>query len=205
MKTQLAVVTVVATTMVAGSMMVGCGSAGAETNAAPTRVLTEQHIHDAQRAWGDAIVRIGAVHTEGGDYRAAANEVLNTMYSFGHGPVLFKPTVASNPQFRPDHDSALSYFVTGSIGEDKGFALAPWTNVRFENAALHLHGDIALAMGNYFFTNADGEEIKVEYGKAYLLDEDGNVRILMQHSSLPFVPDEKERDDRDDVIDDLLD
>ena len=43
-----------------------------------------------------------------------------------------------------------------------------------------------LENGNYFFTTPEGDEVKVEYSFGYLLDEDGNVRINLHHSSMPF-------------------
>ncbi len=33
--------------------------------------------------------------------------------------------------------------------EDHGFAIHPWTKVRFENVANYIHGDYAVAMGNH--------------------------------------------------------
>merc|ERR1712003_599079 len=45
----------------------------------------------------------------------------------------------------------------------------------------------AMAMGNYFFTNADGVS-KVEYSFGYFLDAMGNVRINLHHSSMPYTP-----------------
>lgn len=147
--------------------------------------ITMEEVDAAQAAWGAAIVAIGEAHATGGDYRAVAGEVVDTLYAFHLGPVLFKPTVATAPQFRPDRESALSYFVTGGIEEDKGFALAPWTAVRFENETVHLGGPLAIAMGNYFFTNTAGEEAKVEYTKGYLRGEDGGLLIFLQHSSFP--------------------
>ena len=39
----------------------------------------------------------------------------------------------------------------------------PWTNVRFENASVILNEKSAIAMGNYFFTETNGNEVKVEY------------------------------------------
>jgi len=49
-----------------------------------------------------------------------------------------------------------------------------------------LCGDTALAMGNYFFTSPEGEEVKVEYTFGYFLDAEGNVRINLHHSSVPY-------------------
>jgi hypothetical protein len=151
--------------------------------------ITEECVHGAQAAWGQAIVEIGAASVaEGGDAKATAQRIVETLYHFQGGDVLFKPTVATAPQFRLNHKDALSYFVTGHIEEDKGFALRPWTNVRFENATIRIFGDVALAMGNYFFTCSEGNTIKVEYTKGYVRDEEGNLRIILQHSSLPFNP-----------------
>jgi hypothetical protein len=100
--------------------------------------------------------------------------------------VLFKPTLAAEDQFRGDFDQALSYFVGGSIEEDGGFAIAPYTNVRWENEATFIDADSAMAMGNYFFTTTEGEEVKVEYSFGYVRDEEGDLKIVLHHSSLPF-------------------
>ena len=43
-----------------------------------------------------------------------------------------------------------------------------------------------MAMGNYFFTTPEGDEVKVEYSFGYVLDDGGNVRINLHHSSMPF-------------------
>ena len=49
-------------------------------------------------------------------------------------------------------------------------------------------GSVGLAMGNYFFTTPEGDEAKVEYSFGYTLDADGNVRINLHHSSMPYMP-----------------
>jgi hypothetical protein len=41
-------------------------------------------------------------------------------------------------------------------------------------------------MGNYFFTDLDGNEAKVEYTFGYKL-VDGVLKIDLHHSSFPFV------------------
>ncbi|MEM6988979.1 MAG: hypothetical protein AAF721_00735 [Myxococcota bacterium] len=86
--------------------------------------------------------------------------------------------------------AALSYFVAGNeeFGEGKGFALQPWTKVRFENTGVVLGDDHALAMGHYFFTDTDGGGTKVEYSFGYILDANGELRINLHHSSLPYSP-----------------
>lgn len=151
--------------------------------------ITRAEIEAAQQAWGNALIAIGAAHVAGEDYRGLTLEHANKLYAFEMGPVLFKPTVATAPhQFRTTFEDAISYFVGGHIEGDTGFALRPWVNVEFQNEEIFINGNFAVAMGNYFFTAADGERIKVEYTKGYIRDEDGNLRINLQHSSLPFVP-----------------
>jgi len=159
-----------------------------QTASAQTDKITAEEIAQAQQVWGDGIVAIGKVYTDGGNYSKAAEDHIDTLYAFQSGPVLFKPTKAAVVQFRLTREGALSYFVAGNdkFPEDHGFAIQPWTKVRFENAATYIHGDYAVAMGNYFFTQLDGEEVKVEYTFGYIKDENGKLRINVHHSSLPF-------------------
>ena len=144
-------------------------------------------VESAQQAWGDGIVAIANAHTSDGDYVGIASNHVNTLYAYQMGPVLFKPTLAAIDQFRSTFDTALSYFVASNNAcpEDKGFAIKGWTNVRFENSDVIIDGKTALAMGNYFFTDPSGAEIKVEYTFGYIEDDQGNLRIQLHHSSMP--------------------
>ncbi len=150
--------------------------------------LTLEQITAIQTAWGEGIVNIGQIHTEDGDYRGAAADHINTFYAYGDGDgdVLFKPTLAAEDQFRGTFGEALSYFVGGEIAEDNGFAIAPYTNVRWENEGTIISGDTAMSMGNYFFTKTDGTEVKVEYTFGFEQMENGEPKIVLHHSSLPF-------------------
>ncbi len=150
--------------------------------------MSQDLVRDAQQAWGDGIVRIAAAHTAGEDFEAIARDHVATLYAYELGPVLFKPTLAAQMQFRSTFEEALSYFVAtnGACPEDKGFAIKGWTAVRFENVAIITYGASATAMGNYFFTDAEGTEVKVEYSFGYVLDNAGNVRINLHHSSMPY-------------------
>lgn len=150
--------------------------------------LTMEQVTAIQTAWGEGIVNIGAVHTAGGDYTAAATDHINTFYAYDEGEVLFKPTLAAEDQFRGDFNEALSYFVGGEIAEDGGFAIAPYTNVRWENEGTIISGNTAMSMGNYFFTKTDGAEVKVEYTFGFEQMENGEPKIVLHHSSLPFSP-----------------
>ncbi|MEM1094076.1 MAG: phosphoribosyl-AMP cyclohydrolase [Bacteroidota bacterium] len=174
-------------------LVAGCASddsAPANTSTADASVapITAADVQAAQQAWGEGIVAIGQVFTDGGDYTARAQEHIAMHYAYGDASVLFKPTLAAEDQFRGDPDEALSYFVGTEGTEDGGFAIAPYTNVRWENEGTIIDedGDMAMAMGNYFFTNTEGNETKVEYSFAYVKNASGDLKIALHHSSLPF-------------------
>lgn len=149
--------------------------------------IVEEEVLEAQRIWADAIVAIGQAYTQKEDYRALAEEVVDTLYGYGNGLVLFKPSMASERQFRSTREEAISYFVTGTVPEDHGFAIRPWRKIRFENVGIIINGGSATVMGNYFFTDANTEKVaKVEYTFGYFKDDHGKLRINLHHSSIPY-------------------
>ncbi len=151
--------------------------------------VVEKEIMEAQKIWGEAIVAIGEAYAKKKDYKALAEKIVDTLYGYDEGVVLFKPTKASDKQFRLTEEEAVSYFVTGIVSEDRGFAIQPWRKVRFENAGIVVDGDSAIAMGNYYFTDANtGKEAKVEFTFGYFMDENGKLRINVHHSSFPYIP-----------------
>lgn len=159
-----------------------------------TPVITEQEVLDAQKAWGEGIVKIGKAYSDKEDYKAVATQHLNDYYNYQDGVVLFKPTLTSEKQFRTDFEGALSYFVGGNENytEDHGFAIKPWSSVRWENIGTKIDGNMAVAMGNYYFTPAEGgDEVKVEYSFAYTKDKDGKLKIILHDSHMPYKPSKK--------------
>ena len=151
--------------------------------------ITEKEVIDAQNTWANAVIEIGKAYKNKGDYQKLAAETVDNLYGYDEGKVLFKPTLASEGQFRLTEEDAVSYFVKGKIAEDKGFALRPWSKVRFENAGVSVDCSDAMAMGNYYFTDANtGKETKVEYTFGYRKSNDGKLLIDLHHSSLPFNP-----------------
>lgn len=157
--------------------------------------ITENEVSDVQKAWGEGIVKIGQVYLDNGDYKAAATEHINNFYNYQEGPVLFKPTLTSQKQFRTDFQGALSYFIGGdaeNYPEDHGFAIKPWSSVRWENIGTKIIGNMAIAMGNYYFMPAKGgDEVKVEYSFAYTKDKDSKLKIILHDSHLPYTPVDK--------------
>jgi hypothetical protein len=150
--------------------------------------ITKDQVLKAQETWGAGIVKIGSAFTNKEDFTAVAQSHIDSLYAYDISTVLFKPTKAAQDQFRSTKETALSYFVAtnGACSEDKGFAIQPWTKVRFENTGVVLNGKTAVAMGNYYFTDLEGNEVKVEYTFGYLLDTDGQLIINVHHSSVPF-------------------
>lgn len=153
-------------------------------------MITKEQVIEAQTTWGNGVVKIGSLRDSRTECESFTSEFLDALYSFEAGPVLFKPTKCAVEQFRPSKDEAKSYFIAGdnrACNEDKGFAINPWTKVRFENAGMILEENRAIAMGNYFFTDLDGNEAKVEYTFGYKLSN-GQLKIDLHHSSFPYNP-----------------
>ena len=113
-------------------------------------------ILEYQKKWANGIVEIGKTKNNFEGSLSVTTKFINELYDFKNGDVQFKPTKASENQFRNDFDSALSYFIGNnpSFSEDSGFALNPWVNVEFKNESINIYGAIGMAMGNYFFTDS---------------------------------------------------
>ena len=152
--------------------------------------ITEKEVLGAQEKWAIGVIDIGKKFLEKEDYLSCAEIFLDTLYAFSMGDVLFKPTLASETQFRLTKKAALSYFIGGDsdFTEDTGFALMNWQNIRFENIRICIEGNIAITMGNYFMTR-DNVEKKVEYSLVYKKDNQGNLRIILHDSHLPYIRD----------------
>jgi hypothetical protein len=151
-------------------------------------MISLKEVENIQKDWGANLVKLGSLN---GNFEACKNEasrMIKRLYGYDNGIVLFKPTKAKESQFRLSFEGAKSYFIGGdeNFSEDSGFALQPWTNVRFENASVVLNEKTAIAMGNYFFTDLNGNVVKVEYTFGYFLDSKQCLKINLHHSSLPY-------------------
>jgi len=150
--------------------------------------ITKDQVVKTQKAWGDALVNLGKTYTNSQNYKKAAENLVDNLYAYQTGQVLFKPTKAADITFRTTKEGAISYFVghNKNFPEDKGFALEPWTDVQFKNAGIYINGNVAMAMGKYFFTPQKGDVVKVEYTFGYVKNDDGKLKIVLHHSSLPY-------------------
>lgn len=150
--------------------------------------ITQGEVESAQAKWANGVVKIGSLKDNKAECESFTDQFLNERYAFDMGNVLFKPTKCAAVQFRPTKPEALSYFIAGDkkqYAEDSGFAVTPWTNVRFENTDFILEDGRAVAMGNYYFTDTSGGDTKVEYTFGYK-KVNGELKIDLHHSSLPF-------------------
>ena len=153
--------------------------------------IARADVEAAQRGWCAALLEIGQVSATGGDYEATATAVLTKAYDYDAGTVLFKPTLTFGAQtFRMTKPGALAYFVGGdsSYPDDTGFALKGWVKCQPTIAGVVAHGDIAIAMGNVRFEDAKGKVVTVDKTFGYLRRADGDLRIVLHHSSLPYAP-----------------
>ena len=149
--------------------------------------ITELEVIKSQELWAQNVIEIGNLYIKKEDYKSRASVFVKQFYAFDVGDVLFKPTLASDKQFRCTYDDALSYFIGGHISEDKGFALKPWKKINFGERNIIIFKETALSMGNYFFQSIDGsDEVKVEYTFGYVKDNENNLLINLHHSSIPY-------------------
>lgn len=159
-------------------------------------IITYDEVNAAQQAWCEALVKIGQLKEEGGDYKAYAEQVLSEAYNYDYGKVFFKPTLAYGDQtFRTTKEGALAYFIGGNpdFPNDKGFALTPWVKARYDNLGeknegIQIYGSVAITMGNVWVTGKDGKEVMVDKTWVFRKGKDGKLRIIVHKSSLPFSP-----------------
>ncbi len=155
--------------------------------------ITEAEVKAAQDGWGKALIQISDDFASGGiaKAKATANRVLDAAYGYNLGVVLFKPTLTHGAQtFRTTKAGALAYFVGDdrSFPSDKGFALGGWKKYEYRNAGIFINGDLAITMGNVILTDKDGKVTTVDKTWGFKKDSQGQLRIVLHHSSLPFQP-----------------
>jgi|TARA_B100000929_G_scaffold75265_1_gene58683 hypothetical protein len=154
-------------------------------------MITKEQVIKAQNQWAKTIIKLSSIK-KNNVCKKLTIEFLDELYYFEIGPVLFKPTMAKSQQFRNTKEMALSYFIGGEDSvceEDEGFVKkVVWTDIKFENNNLILENIRAIAMGNYYFQDNNGNIIKVEYTFGYQLVND-KLKIDLHHSSLPYSSD----------------
>ena len=154
-------------------------------------IIDEKEISEARNSWGEGLIAISNAFESGGIDQATlvANDILDRLYGFELGPILFKPTQSGGEQtFRHNKEGALSYFVghNSKYPLDSGFGLKFWREVKSETSSLRVDKDIAMWMGWVFLTNKEGDLIKVDKSWGYKKAPSGELKIILHHSSLPY-------------------
>jgi len=167
----------------------------------PANQIRKKEVRAAQKAWTEALVGISQIHKEEGfdAARSLAGDVIDGAYDYQAGPVAFKPTWAyGDTTFRTKRRGALSYFVGGDKRfDDLGFAIgnkpdaetgerSPWADAWAKNAVIRLDGDTATSMGWVYTQDENGNVSKVNKTWTWRKDDEGNLRIVVHHSSIPY-------------------
>ena len=153
--------------------------------------INENDLANARSAWGESMIEISQAYEKKGIEQATvvANKMLDNLYGFEFGAVLFKPTLSGgNQTFRSDKEGALSYFVGNNpkYPMDSGFGIKDWLEVKSETSSVLIDQNIAMWMGWVTLINKDGTSIKVDKSWGYKKNENGNLKIVLHHSSLPY-------------------
>lgn len=153
--------------------------------------ITEEQVLNAQKGWCNGLLAISKAYSTGGFAAAdaTARKIIDQAYGYQYGAVAFKPTLTQQPQtFRSTKAGALAYFIGGNptYPNDKGFAIKPWQTCAIRNQVIQLHGELAITMGNVDLADSSGKLTVVDKTWAFVRDPDGEIRIVLHHSSLPF-------------------
>ena len=153
--------------------------------------ITEKELAEARIAWGKGLIDISSTYDKEGIDKASiiASEILDNLYGFEFGPILFKPTLSGgNQTFRTEKEGTLSYFIgqNSKYPSDTGFALKSWRESNSETSSVFVENDIAMWMGWVSLTNKDGDVVKVDKSWGYKINKDGILKIVLHRSSLPY-------------------
>lgn len=153
--------------------------------------INENDLTSARTAWGEGMIAISQAYKKKGIDQATlvANEMLDNLYGFELGAVLFKPTLSGgNQTFRLDKEGALSYFVGNNPNypKDSGFGIKDWLEVKSETSSVFIDQNVAMWMGWVTLINKEGTAVKVDKSWGYKKTENGILKIVLHHSSLPY-------------------
>ena len=114
--------------------------------------ISEKDLFDARTAWGNRLIEISKIfETEGIEMATSvASDMIDNLYGFKFGKVLFKPTLSGGSQtFRPTKEGALSYFVghNSAYPNDSGFGIKFWREINSDTSAIFIDDTVAMWMG----------------------------------------------------------
>ena len=140
-------------------------------------------VEEFLNSWKDGVIDIAIAYQEGIDYREKARTFIETHYAFDIGEVLFKPTFTNDVVFRNNLEDALSYFVSGDISEDSGFAIKPWADIKTSEVSFILEDNLCAVMGVLNLKPLNSEdETRIAFTFILVKDND-KFKIKVHHSS----------------------
>ena len=140
-------------------------------------------VEDILNSWKDGVIDIGIAYQQGNDYREKARDFIEKHYAFDIGDVLFKPTFTNDVVFRNNLEDALSYFVSGDISEDSGFAIKPWEDIKASELNFIIEDNLCAVMGVFSLKPLNSEN-KTKITFTFILVKDNDkFKIKVHHSS----------------------
>ena len=154
-------------------------------------LITQEDLSIVRDSWGAGIIAISKAYDEKGIGSATiiADKILDKLYGFELGSILFKPTLSCGKQtFRSDKEGTLSYYLgnNSKYPNDTGFAIKSWSKFESETSSFYSDESVAMWMGWVTLTNKKGEIIKVDKSWGYKKSANGSIKIVLHHSSLPY-------------------
>ena len=178
-------------------------SSGLETKTVVNdNIISAKEVRAAHKGWTDALVSISQTNKKKGieAAKALAGDVIDGAYAYQLGAVAFKPTWASgDSSFRTTREGAVSYFVGDNDNfDDLGYAIgnkpdpvtgerSAWKKAWFDRSVMRLDGNTATVQGLMYTKDEAGNVGYVDKTWGYQKDDDGTVRIVLHHSSSPYV------------------
>ena len=153
--------------------------------------ITETDLLNARLSWGDGLIAISNAYDKDGidRTRELASTILDDLYGFEQGEILFKPTLSGGKQtFRTEKAGTLSYFIghNPDYPQDSGFGLKSWIEFNSVTASSFIAGDVAMWMGWVSLTDKSGAVVTVDKSFGYKKAANGALKIVLHHSSLPY-------------------
>lgn len=134
-----------------------------------------------QQTWREGLMKIGAAARDGGDLTAAAADFVERHYAFQSGPVVFKPSVASD-RIASSAD-AIKYFANP--------LLQLVIEIHLENALVITKGPYMFVQGQSTFNSITGISVVSDYTFGYEREAHGFTKLFLHLSSAAATSREK--------------
>ncbi|MEC9415480.1 MAG: phosphoribosyl-AMP cyclohydrolase [Pseudomonadota bacterium] len=145
--------------------------------------ISPTDIENFLQSWKDGLIDIGSAYREERNYEETAKKFIERHYAFDDGGILFKPTFTREVIFRHNIDDALSYFVSGKISEDSGFAIKPWEKISASEINILNEDNLCAVMG-ILNLKPLGSENETKIAFTFVLAKvKGELKIKIHHSS----------------------